>query len=473
MKILYVASECKGFIATGGLAEVAGSLPKAIMKKRRSYDVRVVLPLYKQIKEKFGNELVYLGHKYVNMPRENCYAGVFTYELDGVKYYFIDNEYFFKRDGSLYGHFDDGERFAFFSKAVLETLDIMDFYPNIIHTNDWHTALVNIYLDIYYKKHSYYTNIKSVFTIHNIEYQGVYGLDFNKNVMSIDPKYLSIVEYNGAINLVKGAIVTADLVTTVSPNYANEIKNDFFACGLASIINKNAHKLRGIINGIDVNFYNPKTDKAICPKYDAKTFEKKAKNKAKLQKMLGLEVNPDTCLISIISRLASHKGIDLVISRFHDIMRSNVQFVVLGTGDKYLENKFCEFAGNYPGRVSACITFNNELSRKIYAGSDVFLMPSKMEPCGLSQMIASRYGAVPIVRATGGLKDTIIDYGDDGNGFVFQDFNSFHMLDKVRQAADLYQNKEEFNKLAKKAMSVDFSWMVSALSYINEYEKLK
>lgn len=472
-KVLYVAAECKGFLATGGLAEVAGSLPKGIMSADKNYDVRVIMPLYKKIIETYGDKLEFIGSRFVDMPREKQYCGVFKYVKDEVIYYFIDNRYYFYRDGSPYGHYDDGERFAFFSKAVLDVLDIIDFYPDIINSNDWHTALVNIYLDIYYKKHQYYTNIKSVFTIHNIEYQGVYGKDFNSSVMNIGAEYLNIVEYNGNINLIKGAIVCSDLITTVSPTYANEIKDPFYSCGLHHVINQNAYKLVGIINGIDTSFYNPWTDKLIKPRYSSKNISDKAIVKENIQRKLGLEVNPKACLISVITRLASHKGIDLVIDRFHDIMRENVQFVVLGTGESYYENKFRQFAFSYPGRAAAEITFNTDLSKEIYAASDVFLMPSKMEPCGLSQMIASRYGTVPIVRSTGGLKDTIIDYGDNGNGFVFQDYNSFHMLDKIKQAVWLYTNeKEKWNELAIKAMNVDFSWKASAKLYIEQYEKL-
>lgn len=472
-KVLYVAAECKGFMTTGGLAEVAGSLPKGIMDTNKNYDVRVIMPLYKKIIDTYGEKLEYIGQKYINMPRDKQYCGVFKIVKDGVIYYFIDNRYYFYRDGSPYGHYDDGERFAFFSKAVLEVLDIIDFYPDIINANDWHTALVNIYLDVYYKKHQYYTNIKSVFTIHNIEYQGVYGKDFNYNVMDIGMDNLNLVEYNGNINLIKGAIVCSDLVTTVSPTYANEIKDPFYSCGLYHIINQYAFKLRGIVNGIDIVNYNPKTDNVVKPNYDINSTELKKEVKKNLQRKLGLEENPNVCIISVISRLASHKGIDLVIDRFHDIMRENVQFIVLGTGEQYYENKFRGFEWAYPGRVKACITFNTDLSKEIYAGSDCFLMPSKMEPCGLSQMIASRYGTVPIVRATGGLRDTIIDYGDQGNGFVFQEYNSYHMLDKIKQAAGLCNDyKDQWDVLVKRVMEKDFSWNASAKLYIAEYDKL-
>ena len=315
-------------------------------------------------------------------------------------------------------------------------------------------------------------DIKSIFTIHNIEYQGIYDKFFLENVIGIDETYTGILEYNGLINLMKGAIVCCDVLTTVSPRYAKEISTTAYACGLEHIIRINNQKLFGIINGIDTEFYNPMTDKALKYNYDIDNFSGKLENKKELQKALGLQVNENTCLISVISRLVQHKGIDLIIERFHDIMKEDVQFVLLGTGDKYYEDKFREFASWYPGRVSTLITFNNPLSKRIYAGSDLFLMPSKMEPCGLSQMIASRYGTVPIVRATGGLFDSIKDYRNDGNGFVFKDYDSYKMLEKIKEAVDLFQKPEEFVSLAKKVMAVDFTWNKSAREYIEIYKNI-
>ncbi|HKM29436.1 MAG TPA: glycogen/starch synthase [Bacilli bacterium] len=470
-KILYVTSECKGFAVTGGLAEVAGSLPKAIMQANKNYRVKVLMPLYKTIRENYASELSLVGSTTVVLAWRSVYCGVYTLKKDGVEYYFIDNKYYFDRD-QLYGYFDDGERFAYFSKAVFAAMEIMKFYPNIIHTNDWHTALVNVYLDVLYKKQGYLMDIKSVFTIHNIEYQGIYDKFFLENVIGIGEMYTGIVEYKGLINLVKGAIVCSDVVTTVSPRYAKEITTTAYAVGLEHIIRINNQKLIGIINGIDTEFYNPMTDKALKYNYGVENFEEKLKNKRELQKSLGLEVNDKTCIISVITRLASHKGIDLIIERFNEIMQENVQFVMLGTGEKAYEDKFREFAGWYPGRVATLITFNNQLSKRIYGSSDLFLMPSKMEPCGLSQMIASRYGTIPIVRATGGLFDSIKDYSEEGNGFVFKDYDSSKMLEKIKEAVSLFQNQKEFTTLAKKVMAVDFTWNKSAEEYIKMYQNL-
>ena len=460
-KILYVTSECKGFAVTGGLAEVAGSLPQAIMAANKGYKVKVLMPLYKVIQEAYASELTFIASTTVVLAWRSVYCGIFTLKKDNVEYYFVDNKYYFDRD-QLYGFYDDGERFAYFSKSVFAAMEIMKFYPDVIHTNDWHTALVNVYLDILYKKQGYLMDIKSVFTIHNIEYQGIYDKFFLENVVGIDEMYTSILEYNGLINFMKGAIVCSDMVTTVSPRYAKEISTNAYACGLEHIIRINNQKIVGIINGIDTDFYNPLTDKALKYNYDINSFGEKAHNKRELQKSLGLESNDNACLISVISRLASHKGMDLIIEKFNDIMQENVQFVLLGTGERYYEDKFREFASWYPGRVSTLITFNTQLSKRIYAGSDLFLMPSKMEPCGLSQMIASRYGTVPVVRATGGLFDTVKDYSNDGNGFVFKDYDSYKMLEKIKEAVGLFQEKEKFNALAKKIMNIDFTWNNSA-----------
>jgi starch synthase len=470
-KILYVTSECKGFAVTGGLAEVAGSLPKAIMTANKNYKVKVLMPLYKTIHENYSSELSLVGSTTVVLAWRSVYCGVYTIKKDDVEYYFIDNKYYFDRD-QLYGYYDDGERFAYFSKAVFTAMEIMKFYPDFIHTNDWHTALVNVYLDILYKKQGYLMDIKSIFTIHNIEYQGIYDKFFLENVVGIDELYTGILEYNGLINLMKGAIVCSDVITTVSPRYAKEISTTAYACGLEHIIRTNNQKLIGIINGIDTEFYNPLTDKALKYNFDVDHFSEKLENKKELQKALGLEVNEKVCLISVVSRLVQHKGMDLILDRFQDIMQENIQFILLGTGEKYYEDKFREFASWYPGRVSTLITFNNQLSKRIYAGSDLFLMPSKMEPCGLSQMIASRYGTIPIVRATGGLFDTIRDYSNDGNGFVFKDYDSYNMLEKIKEAVNLFQNQEAFVKLAQKVMLVDFTWDKSAKEYIEMYQNI-
>lgn len=470
--ILFVVAECQGFAATGGLAEVAASLPKAIMSVNRGYKVRVMMPLYKAILQKYQHELKFLGETSVALAWRKLYCGVYTLTKDKITYYFIDNKYYFDREG-LYGHFDDGERFAYFSKSVFETFPIIGFVPDIIHTHDWHSALVNIYLDILYKKEGFYTNIKSIFTIHNIQFQGIYETSFLEDIIGIDAKYLEILEYNGLINLLKGAIVCSDLVTTVSPRYAREITTALYACGLENITRINKDKIVGIINGIDVDFYNPSTDPNLHVNYTSETLINKQQNKESLQRGLNLNIDPNSCMISLISRLTNQKGIDLIIERFDDIMNENVQLVILGKGERFYEEKLLDLAKRYPKRVSVLTTFDINLARKIYGSSDLFLMPSKMEPCGLSQMIASRYGTVPIVRATGGLFDTIKDYQDGvGNGFVFKDYDSYQMLEKIKEALNVYQDRESYNQLASKIMEIDFSWNVSAKSYLDLYKKL-
>lgn len=470
--ILFVVAECTNFVATGGLAEVAGSLPKAIIKANRGYKVRVMMPLYKTIANKYQDQLKFLGETTVVLAWRRLYCGVFTLKLDGIDYYFIDNKYYFDRD-LIYGHYDDGERFAFFSKSVFETFNIIGFTPNLIHTHDWHTALVNIYLDLLYKKQGFFTEIKSLFTIHNIEFQGIFDLAFLEDIIGIDKQFQEVLEYNGLVNLLKGAIVCSDLVSTVSPRYAREITTSMYAAGLEHITRTNGQKLVGVINGIDVDFYNPNTDPSLPVNYNADTFTNKLQNKEALQRGLNLLIDANTCVISMISRLTSQKGVDLVIDKFDEIMQENVQFVLLGKGNRYFEEKFLEIAKRYPKRVSILITYDTNLAKKIYGGSDLFLMPSKMEPCGLSQMISSRYGTVPIVRATGGLFDTIKDYNNGlGNGFVFKDFDSQQMLEKIKEAIGIYKDPERYNALAKKIMGIDFSWNASAVSYLHMYKNL-
>lgn len=471
-KILFVTSECAHFASTGGLAEVAGSLPKAIVKGSKSYKVKVVMPLYKKICENFKDELKFVGEGKISLSWRDSYVGVFTMKYDGIEYYFIDNKYYFNRD-NLYGHYDDGERFAFFSKSIFKLMEIIDYYPDIIHTNDWQTALVSIYLDILYKKEGLYTNIKSVFTIHNIEYQGIYDLGFLEDVIGIGSKYQEILEYNELINLMKGAIVCADVVTTVSPRYSREIATNNYAHGLEHIIRINKGKIVGILNGINVESYNPETDKDIYENYDINSIDKKVENKLALQKDLGLEVNPNKCLMVVISRLATHKGIDILLEALQGFLDLGVQFVCLGTGLEEYQNAFLKLSYERSNDVKALITFDNSLARKLYAASDLFVMPSKSEPCGLSQMIASRYGSVPIVRATGGLYDTITDYSENGNGFVFKDYSSKALYEKGKEAIELYyHNNNEFKEVVRKAMAKDFSWNASSKQYIEMYNNL-
>ena len=467
-KILFVASEAAPFVATGGLAEVVGSLSKALAE--RGCDVRVVLPLYSDIEGKWREKFRFIGSVNVPVAWRNQYCGVFCYEKDGVTFYFTDNEYYFKRKG-CYGHFDDGERFAFFCRSALEILPFVDFTPDVIHCHDWQGALAAIYLKTIYFRDSRFCNVRTVFTIHNIEYQGKYSLDNLQWLFGIDAYYQGLVEYNGCINLMKGAIECCDRLSTVSPSYAEEIKTPYFSHGLDSIIRRNESKLRGILNGIDPDYYDPATDDALYAKYDTKKPQNKAVCKEQLQRMFNLPVRPNTPVVAMISRLVAHKGLDLVTAVIDEALQDDVQFVILGTGDGYYEHFFTELALRHPQQVAAVIAFNSALSRQIYSGADMFLMPSRSEPCGLSQMIASRYGTVAIVRETGGLKDSITPYGNGGNGFTFADYNAHDMLYVLRQAMEVYRDRTRWKALVSKAMRTDFTWKVSAEKYDKLYDE--
>ena len=464
-KILFVASEARPFIATGGLADVIGSLPQALAQDA-NLDVRVVLPLYSDIKPEQRRKLSFMGNIYVPLGWRNQYCGIFTCEENGVTYYFIDNEYYFKRVG-CYGHYDDGERFAFFSRSALEIMPFIGFYPDIMHCHDWQAALAVVYLKTVYCKKEEYQFIRSLFTIHNIEYQGKYSLDILEDLFGISSEYRYLMEYNDCINLMKAAIECCERFSTVSPTYANEIKTAEYAHGLQDIIRKNEFKLTGILNGIDVCSYNPETDESLFANFSADNLQNKEVCKRELQKMLSLPTK-DVPIIAMISRLVSHKGLELVKTVIEDVLHEDVQFVLLGTGDFAYEEYFKDLGRRYEGKVSTNIAFNNDLSRKIYSGADIFLMPSISEPCGLSQMIASRYATIPLVRETGGLYDSIKPFGAGGNGFTFASCNAYDMLYVVHEAIDAYKNKEEWAKLMRKAATTDFSWQHSA----EEYKKL-
>ena len=466
-KIMFVASEAAPFIATGGLAEVIGSLSKALAKNDK-YDVRVIIPLYQDIKKEYRKDFRFIGNIFVPLSWRNQYCGIFEYEADNVKYYFVDNEYYFKRPG-CYGYYDDGERFAFFSRSVMEILSFLGFYPDILHCHDWQAALAAIYLKTIYCFRPEYQFIRAVFTIHNIEYQGKYSLDILEDLFGISNRFRYLVEYDRCINLMKGAIECCERFSTVSPTYAGEIKDPYYSHGLDPIIRRNEFKLCGILNGIDTDYYNPKTDKSLFANYDAADVSNKAVCKEELQRMLNLPVKPDTPIIAMISRLVSHKGLDLVKEVIEQVLRQDVQFVLLGTGDSSYENYVSDLARRYQGKVVSIISFNSDLSRKIYSGADLFLMPSKSEPCGLSQMIASRYGTVAIVRETGGLRDSIQPYGAGGNGFTFHDYNAYDMLYVINEALGVYRDKEAWKALQKKAMETDFSWGKSATYYEGLY----
>ncbi len=467
MKILFAAAECFPFVVTGGLGDVISALPKALKKLNAKNDIRVVLPLYSDIPQELKDSMHFVKSITVRLSWRSQYCGIQFTEIDGIKYYFIDNEYYFKRKG-IYGHFDDAERFAFFCKSVFEILPHIDFIPDVIHAHDWHTALVPIYATLKYKKMPEYSGIKTVFTIHNIQYQGVFSKEIMSDILDIDPSDVSTVEYDGAINLMKGAIELADSVNTVSPTYAEEIKTPYYAHGLDSIINERSFKICGILNGIDTVRYNPNTDKNIVKHYSAQKPEGKAVNKTAIQNEFGLSPDPSVPVIGVITRLVEHKGIDLVACILKKLLEENVQVIVLGKGDAHYEDFFSTVAAQFPDKLSVKIMYDTSLASRIYAGADMILMPSKTEPCGLVQMVSCRYGTLPIVRATGGLRDSITD-GE--NGFVFHDYNAHHMLDTINRAISAFNDKETWVKLVNNAMTSDFTWKASAKKYMELYKK--
>ena len=473
MKILYAASEALPFKASGGLAEVAGSLPKAL--RRRLVGARVVMPLYDSIPQELRDSMTFLTHIVVPVAWRRQYCGIFEARAGGVIYYLLDNQYYFKRGSRIYGYYDDAERFAFFSRAVLEILPHLgDWKPGVIHCNDWQTALVPVYHNAFYAQDPYYQNIKTVFTIHNIEYQGKYGVDILGDVFGLEGWHRSLVEYDSCVNLMKGGIECADAVTTVSPTYAEEILTPWYAHGLESILVPRKYKLTGILNGIDTEGYDPAADSVIAANYSAEDPAGKAACKAALQERFGLEQDAHAPLFGIVSRLAGHKGVDLLKAKLDELLNtSNAQLVVLGTGEYQYEEYFRGLAARFPGRVGAMIDFVPDVSRQIYAGCDIFLMPSKSEPCGLSQMIALRYGAIPLVRQTGGLKDSIQDSGDEcGNGFTFYAYNADELLSTMRRALQGYADADGWQVLLRRAMACDFSWSKSASAYIKLYRTL-
>ncbi len=469
MKVLFAASEAYPFAMSGGLADVAGALPKAL--RNRFVGCRVVMPLYGTVSEELRSKMKFITHITVPVAWRRQYCGIFEAHVNGVIYYLLDNQYYFKRD-TLYGHYDDAERFAFFSRAVLEIIPYIDFVPDVIHCNDWQTAMVPVYKHQYYND-GVYSNIKTVFTIHNIQYQGKYGFELMQDVLGLSDSAAHLVEYENCINLMKGAVECADRVTTVSRTYANEILSPWFSHGLDEILKLRQNKLRGIVNGIDVDVYNPETDPLIFESFSAQNPKGKAVNKAKLQEYIGLPQKADVPIIGIVSRLVGHKGFDLVKHVFEDILKAEVQFAILGSGEWEFETFFHEMREKYPEKVGLRLGFVPELAHKIYAGADIFLMPSKSEPCGLAQMVALRYGTIPIVRETGGLKDTISDSGDGvGNGFTFATYNAHDMLEAVWRALAGYGNTEGWNQLVLRAMNCDNSWKRSAGEYLKIYKEL-
>lgn len=466
------------FAATGGLGDVLGSLPKALKSADPDgVDVRVVMPLYAQVKDEFRKLMKEEYVFTVRLSWREQYCRIMSLERDGVIYYFIDNEYYFKRN-SLYGCYDDAERFAFFSMASLSMLQCIDFFPDILHAHDWQSALSVIYLKTLFSCDPRYAAIRAVFTIHNIEYQGQYDFSILGDVFALGGFERSLVEYGNCINLMKGAIVCADIVSTVSPRYAEEIRDPQYSHGLDPILRENSYKIRGILNGIDYVYYNPESDPIIAKNFTSDSIEDKYENKLAIQRDLALPESRDVPMLAIISRLAAHKGIDIISEMIGGIVsRNDVQLIILGKGTPEYEGFFHNLEKSFPDKVRAMIMYDRDLSKKIYAACDIFLMPSKSEPCGLSQMIASRYGAIPVTRETGGLYDSIKGYWVDngeikGNGFTFAGYNSYELAEGTSAAIELYRNKEQRFALVKKIMNTDFSWKVSAEKYLEMYRSL-
>ena len=470
MKVLFASSEALPFMASGGLGDVAGSLPHALRK--RLIGRRVVMPMYDTIRQELKDKMKFITHISVPVAWRRQYCGIFEAKHNGVIYYLLDNQYYFKRN-TIYGHYDDAERFAFFSRAILEIIPHIDFKPDIIHCNDWQTALTPVYYSAMYANSPGYENIKTIFTIHNIQYQGIYGMELLQDVLGIPADKASLLEYDGCVNFMKGAIECADKVTTVSPSYANEILDPWYSHGLDSILNERRYKLSGILNGIDTVGYDPETDKDIKANYSAADPSGKKEDKEELQKLMNLPVKPNVPIVGMVTRLVSHKGLDLVKGILDELLsKAEMQLVVLGSGDYEYESYFRWIAEKYPDKVGLRLGFVPDLARKIYAGADMFLMPSKSEPCGLSQMVALRYGTIPIVRETGGLRDSITDCGDGkGNGFTFKSYNAHDMLDSIYRALTLYYNGD-WNELVLRALNCDFSWGRSANAYIRLYKEL-
>lgn len=477
LNVLFAASEAYPFMKTGGLGDVAGSLPKALQND--GVEVRVIVPKYRDIPQEYKDQMEHVCDFYMPLGWRNVFCGIEKITYQGVIYYFVDNEYYFNRGGA-YGYFDDGERIAFFSKAIVECLQYLpDFKCDVLHCNDWHTALTPVFLREFYNGVGNYDNIKTVFTVHNLKFQGQMSDMVLGDILGLDKNKAASEQLrcdSQSINFLKGALCYSDILTTVSETYAGEIQSDFFGENMQDIFRRRSNVLYGIVNGIDVDFFNPEKSTNIVANYSADDLAGKRKCKEELQKELGLEVNADIPLIVMIGRLTQQKGLDLIQRVLDELMQQSVQFAVLGTGDYEYEEMFKGFSYKYPGKVSANIRFSEPLSHRLYSGGDMLLMPSLFEPCGLSQMIAMHFGTLPIVRETGGLKDTVKPYNmytGEGTGFSFANYNAHEMLFTIKAAIDLYyNNKDAWTKMQKTAMKTDFSWNVAADKYKKLYEQL-
>lgn len=475
MKVLYAAAEAVPFAKSGGLGDVAGALPIAL--KNQGADVRIVIPFYQDIPQSMKDKATLVKEIWVPLSWRNQYCGIYQAEANGVIYYLLDNKFYFGRKG-YYGYFDDAERFAFFSKALLEMLPYVDFAPDVINCNDWQTGLVPYFLDKFYRKGAdLYKDIRTVYSIHNIQYQGSFSPDIVEYVLGVEWTEFSngYLEFDHCVNYMKTGIESANWITTVSPTYAKEIQDPYYGHRMDSMLRMESAKLSGIINGIDIVKNDPMTDPNLVQAFSKDDLSGKAACKADVQEQLGLDVKADVPLYIIVSRLADHKGLDLVAAVINDLVKEDIQLAVLGVGEQRYEELFRNTAAAYPGKIACKLAFDSVLAQKMYAGADVLLMPSQSEPCGLAQMIAMRYGTVPLVRETGGLKDTVQPFvapDGEGNGFTFAVYNAHDMLYVIRQAAKTYQNKEAWNRVIQNGMNRDVSWDVPAKEYMKLYSML-
>ena len=476
LRVLFAAFEAVPFMKTGGLGDVGGSLPQAL--KEAGCECRVIIPKFMTIPEEYKSKMTHVTDFYVSLGWRNVYCGIEKLTHKGVVYYFVDNEYYFNRERA-YGYFDDGERIAYFSKAIVECLQYLpDFKCDVLHCNDWHTALAPVFLREFYQGLPLYENVKTVFSVHNLKFQGQMSdlvLGDVLGLWGIPAAASQLRSDERSINYMKGALLYSDILSTVSKTYAEEIKTPFFGEKMDGIFRDRASILYGIMNGIDVVDWNPATDPMIPFNYDAKDRSGKAKCKAELQKELGLEVNPDRPLVVMIGRLTEQKGMDLVQRVIGEMLDRSVQIAVLGTGDKQYEDMLSYYAWERGGSCAACIRFDEALSHRMYAGADILLMPSLFEPCGLSQMIAMRYGTLPVVRETGGLKDSVTPFNQftgEGTGFSFANYNAHEMLFTIFNACEVFwTDKEAWSKLQDNAMAADFSWNRAAQEYLEMYQR--
>jgi len=476
MKILFAASECVPFIKTGGLADVVGALSPVL--KQKGTDVRVILPLYSSIPEKWTSQMKSECEFEVELGWRKQYCGIKSLEYQGVTFYFVDNQFYFGRS-YIYGlGGDEYERFGFFSRAVIDALPHLDFQPDIIHCHDWQTGMVPALLKIQYAHFPFYQNMKTAYTIHNLQYQGVFPIKAVQDTLGLGDSLFTSdkLECYGCANYMKAGLVYADELTTVSPSYSDEIQTAFYGERLDGLLRARKDQLSGILNGIDIDDYDPAKDPMIYANYDPYHLGGKEYCKQELQKELGLEVDPNAPVVGIISRLSNQKGLDLIECVIRELMDTGIQLVVLGMGEAKYTNLFSWAESEYPGRLAARFAMNHQLAHRIYAGADMFLMPSQFEPCGLSQLISLRYGTVPIVRETGGLRDTVLSYNkftDEGNGFSFFNYNAHDMLHTVRRAVHYYKNNREvWYKLIVRGMTGDYSWYASANKYMEMYDRL-